>query len=65
MRVQYLGWDDPLEEEMATSCSILTWRIPWTVEPEGLQSIGSHRVRHLKRLSVHMSVRGNPWTPQG
>ena len=36
-----LGWDDPLEEEMATHSSILAWRIPWTEEPGGLQSIGS------------------------
>ena len=41
-----LGWDDPLEEGMATHSSILAWRIPWTEEPGGLQSIGSQRVRH-------------------
>ena len=35
-----LGWDDPLEEEMATHFSILTWRIQWTEEPGGLQSMG-------------------------
>ena len=35
-----LGWKDPLEEGMATHSSILAWRIPWTVEPEGLQSMG-------------------------
>ena len=35
------GWEDPLEEEMATHSSILAWRIPWTLEPSGLQSIGS------------------------
>ena len=39
--VQHLGWEDPLEEEMATHSSILTWEIPWTGEPGGLQSIGS------------------------
>ena len=39
--VQSLGWEDPLEEEMATHSSILAWEIPWTEEPEGLQSIGS------------------------
>ena len=38
--------EDPLEEEMATRSSILAWRIPWTKEPGGLQSMGSHRVRH-------------------
>ena len=38
MRVQSLGQEDPLEEEMATQSSILAWRIPWTEEPGGLQS---------------------------
>ena len=42
--VQSLGWEDPLEEGMATHCSILAWRIPWTKEPGGLQSMGSQRV---------------------
>jgi len=35
-----LGWEDPLEKEMTTICSILAWRIPWAEEPGGLQSIG-------------------------
>ena len=39
-----LGWKDPLEEEMATCSSILAWRIPWTEERRGLQSMGSQRV---------------------
>ena len=39
-----LGREDPLEKEMATHCSILAWRIPWTEEPSWLQSIGSQRV---------------------
>ena len=42
--VQSLDWEDPLEEGMATHSSILTWRIPWTEEPGGLQSIGLQRV---------------------
>ena len=46
MWVQSLGWEDPLEEEMATHSSILAWRIPWTEEPGGLQSRGSQRVRN-------------------
>ena len=46
-QVQSLGWEDPSEEEMATHSSILTWRIPWTEEPGGLQSMGSQRVRHI------------------
>ena len=41
-----LGGNDPLEEEMATHSSILAWRIPWTEERGGLQSMGSQRVRH-------------------
>ena len=45
-QVQSLGWEDPLEKEMATHASILARRIPWTEEPSGLQSIGSQRVRH-------------------
>ena len=45
-QVQSLGWEDPLEEAMATHSSILAWRIPWTEEPGGLQSMGSQRVRH-------------------
>ena len=44
--VQYLGWKDPLEKEMATHSSILAWRIPWTEDPGGLQPMGSQRVRH-------------------
>ena len=39
--VRSLGWEDPLEKEMATHSSILAWRIPWTEEPGGLQSTGS------------------------
>ena len=41
-----LGWEDPLEEEMATHSSILAWRIPWTREPGSLQSMGLQRVGH-------------------
>ena len=41
-----LGWEDSLEKEMATHSSILAWRIPWTEEPGGLQSMGSQRVGH-------------------
>ena len=43
---QSLGRDHPLEEVMATHSSILAWRIPWTEEPSGLESIGLHRVQH-------------------
>ena len=41
-----LGWEDPLEEGMATHSSILAWRIPWTEEPSGPQSMGLQRVGH-------------------
>ena len=44
--VRSLGREDPLEKEMATHSSILAWRVPWTEEPGGLQSMGSRRVRH-------------------
>ena len=44
--VQSLGWEGPLEKGMATHSSILAWRIPWTEEPGGLQSLGSQRVGH-------------------
>ena len=45
-QVQSLGQEDPLEKGMATHSSILAWRIPWTEEPSGLQSIGLQRVGH-------------------
>ena len=55
MQMQSLGREDPWEEGTAIHSSILAWRITWTEEPGGLQSIGSHRVGHdLKRLSRHM-----------
>ena len=44
--VRSLGWEDPVEKEIATHSSILAWRIPWTEEPGGLQSTGSQRVGH-------------------
>ena len=43
MQVRSLGWEDTLEEDMATYSSILAWRIPWTEEPGGLQSMGSQK----------------------
>ena len=45
MWVQSWGWEDPLENSMASHSSLLAWRTPWTEEPGGLQSIGSQRVR--------------------
>ena len=48
MRVQSLGREDPLEKEMAAHSRILAWRIPWTEEPGGLQSMGSQSRTRLK-----------------
>ena len=45
-RVRSLGWEDPLEKEMATHFSIIAWKIPWTEESGGLESMGSIRARH-------------------
>ena len=49
-----VGWEDPLEEGMAARSSVLAWRIPWTEEPGGLQSVGSQSQTRLKRLSMHI-----------
>ena len=46
MQVQFLGRKDPLEKEMTTHSSILAWKTPWTEEPDGVQLMGSQRVRH-------------------
>ena len=73
-----LGLEDPLEEGMATHSSILAWRIPWTEEPYGLQSIGSQRVRlsdftftfHFHALEKEMATHSSilaweiPWTEE-
>ena len=59
-----LGWEDPLEKEMATHCSILAWRIPWSEEPGGLQSLGLQRVGHdwaTNTFTFHPSV-AHLWT---
>ena len=61
--VPFLGWEDPLEEEMATHSSILIRRLPWTEEPAGLQSIVSQRTQHnwsnLARVHRRLGVRKN------
>ena len=51
-----LGWEDPLEKEMATHSSILAWKIPWTEEPGGLQSMGSWESDTTKQLTRSLSV---------
>ena len=53
IQVPSLGWEDVLEEVITTHSSILSWRIPWTEEPDGLQSIGSQRVRHYWSNLAH------------
>ena len=53
MRVPFLGWEDALEEGIATHSSILAWRIPRTEEPGGLQSMGLHKARHDQGDSMH------------
>ena len=53
MWVQSLGWEDPLEEGMVIHSSVLAWRIPWTEEPGGLQSIGSQRESDTTEVTQH------------
>ena len=55
-RVQSLGWEDPLEKEIATHSSTLACKIPWTEELGGLQSMGSQRVRHDRVTSLSLSA---------
>ena len=55
-RVLSLSWEDLLEKEMATHCSILAWKMPWTEEPGGLQSMGSQRVGHDWVTSLYLAV---------
>ena len=52
-----LGWEDPLEKIMGTHSSILAWGIPWTEEPDGLQSIGLQRVKELDMTEVTQHAR--------
>ena len=52
MKVQSLGWEDPLEEGMATQSSVLAWRIPWTEEPGGLQSWGCKESDASEQLTL-------------
>ena len=53
--VQSLGWEDPLEKEMAIHSSTIAWKIPWTEEPGRLQSMGSQRVGHDWATSLSLS----------
>ena len=54
-QVQSLGWEDPLEKEMAIHSSTIAWRIPWTEEPDRLQFMGSQRVGHDWETSLSLS----------
>jgi len=69
MRVQSLGGEDPLEKGMTIHSSILAWRIPWTEEPAGLQSMGSQRVGQDLATKQQYPYRGpvvkNPPTGAG
>ena len=59
MQVRSLGWEDPLEKEMATRSSILAWKIPWTEEPGRLQSMGLQRVennRAIEHAHIHIPI---------
>ena len=58
--VRSLGWEDPLEKEMATHSSTLAWKIPWTEKPGRLQSMGSQRVGHdLETLLTYAIIFSN------
>ena len=59
-RIQSLGQEDALEEKMATYSNILAWRIPWTEEPGGQQSMGSQRVGHHCTTYFHFSPISEP-----
>ena len=68
MQVRSLGWEDPLEEGMATHSSTPAWRIPWTKEPSGLYSMGSQRVGHdlaskplYIYIYIYIYIYGIPW----
>ena len=54
--VQPLGWEDPLEEGMATHSRILAWRIPWTEKPDGLQSIQGHKESDMIEATEYVCV---------
>ena len=54
--VRSLGWEDPLEKAMATHSSTLAWKIPWTEEPGGLQSMGSQESDTTERLHFKYSL---------
>ena len=62
-QVRFLGWKDPLDRGMATHSSILAWRIPWTEEPGGLQSMGSQKswtqLKAAEYAHTHLEIISN------
>ena len=63
--IQSLIWEDPLEEGMETYSNILAWRIPWTEDPGGLQSMGSQRVKHNRATKHSIAQPQNGGFPGG
>ena len=61
MQVRSLGWEDPLEKEMAAYSNILAWRRPWTEEPGRIQPMGSQRVGHDQETNTLTSVKLHPF----
>ena len=57
--VRSLGWEDPLEEGMATHCSVLAWRIPWMEESGGLRFMESQRVGHNGEMIIFINRKGS------
>ena len=60
MQVRSLGWEDLLEEEMATNSSILAWKIQWTEEPGNLQSMGRKELDTIENAHTH-NLFTHPW----
>ena len=65
MWVQFLRWEDPLENEMATHSNILAWKIPWTVEPGWLQSTGHKKLDTTEQLNNNNSCKVQGLEEQG
>ena len=65
MWVQSMGQEDPLEEETATQFSIIAWKIPWTEEPGGLQSMGSQSQTQVSTAHTHMPLKAAMYGQQG
>ena len=61
MLVRSLLWEGPLEEGMETHSSILVWRIPWTEDPDGLQSMGHKELDMTERLTLSLSYIHHLW----